>query len=247
MPSDAQLRDEVLACAERTLAAPSARIEFCRDWSFEWQMDRRRGRRRGGLLRPLGRLAKATGKAVLRVAWRRLSGGKRPGHMCAEGFIEPPVRRHMIDFGAFAEVRKEGKRWGGASGRPIATLDPWPPDRQIDLWWLLDVLRGTAAATVEGEETLYGVSCRRVGARVDLSRTPTAAVPSVERFEDLLALPITVWIDGEHVRRVQFTEGDTPSSTLTVNIPELDPPVSDLDWNRLPTFRTAAEEGWPAG
>src|SRR4051812_30841878 len=111
MPSDAQLRDEVVACAERTLASPRARVELCRDLSFAWPKDRRRGGRRGGLLRPLGKLAKATGKAAAKAAWRHWAEGRDPGHMCAEGVIEPPERRHMLDFGHYAELYKDGKRW----------------------------------------------------------------------------------------------------------------------------------------
>src|SRR5436190_5260577 len=241
-----QLSDEVVACAERTLAFPRARIELSRDWRFMWPDRAHPPRRHGGLLRPLGKLAKAAAKQAGKAAWRHWAKDHDPGHLTAEGVIEPPARRHMIDFGSYAELYKDGKRWGGRSGRPIATLDPWPPDRQIDLWWLLDVLRGATDASLEREEVLHGTTCRRLAVRVDLARASTLApsglhVPSVERFEELNALPVTVWIDGEHVRRVSFTEGDTTSSTLTLDIVGFDPATGALDWERLPTFRSPEE------
>src|SRR3954451_1782441 len=196
--SPEELADQVVACVERTLSVSRARIELARDWTFTWPQNRPRVRRRGGLLRPVGRLARTAGTAVGKAAWRRWTEDHDPGHLSAEGIIEPPARRHMIDFGSYAEIYKDGRRWGGRSGRSLATLDPWPPDRQIDLWWLLDVLRGGVDATLEGEETVHGAACRRIAASVDLTRASPLApgglrVPSVDRFEDLTALPITVW------------------------------------------------------
>jgi hypothetical protein len=238
----AALRDEVIACAERTLAEPRARVEFTREWRFIWPEARRRTRRRGGLLRPVGKLVTTAAKQAGKAAWRHWMKGVRTGDMTASGIIEPPARRHMIDFGSYAEIYKDGTRWGGRSGRPLATLDPWPPDRMIDLWWLLEALLGATHARHEGEDHLYGVTTRRIAADVDLTRAsarmPGLRVPSVERFEDLTALPMTVWIDGEHVRRVRFTEGSPPSGALTLDLVEFDPATGDLDWERLPTFRS---------
>jgi hypothetical protein len=239
---DPGLRDEVVACAERTLGVAQARIELSRDMRFTWPVDRDRPRRRGGLLRPVGSLVKAGGKRAGRAAWHHWMGVRDPGHLEAEGIVEPRARRYMIDFGSYAELYRDGTRWGGASGRPIGPLDPRPPDRQIDLWWLLDVLRGTTEAIPEGEETLHGVTCRRVAARVDLARASALAPdglhpPSVKRFEELGALPVTVWIDDRHVRRVRFTEGETASSTLTLDLLDFRATADDLDWERLPAFR----------
>jgi hypothetical protein len=241
------MRDEVLACAERTLTAPRARIELTREMSVNWPEDVRRRRRRGGLLRPAGRLAKTVGRSAVKAAWRHWTDDD-PGHLKGEGVMEPPARRHMLDFGAYAELYKDGRRWGGGSGSSIATRDPSPSDRQIDLWWLLDALRGTTDASLEGEEALHATTCRRVAVHVDLSRASAQApggmrVPSVERFDELTALPLTVWIDGEHVRRVRFTEGDLAASTLTLDLLELDPDMGELDWDRLPALRTAQQGG----
>jgi hypothetical protein len=247
-----ELADEVVACVERTLSVSRAWIELARDWTFTWPQNRPGVHRRGGLLRPVGRLARTAGRAVGKAAWRRWTEDHDPGHLSAEGIIEPPARRHMIDFGSYAEIYKDGERWGGRSGRSLATLAPWPADRLIDLWWLMDVLRGTTAATVEGQETLRGARCRRIAAQVDLGRASALTegglhVPSVERFEDLSALPLTVWIDGQHVCRVRFREGDPGSSTLTLDLVDLDPDAGDLDWGRLPTFRSPEEAAYIAG
>jgi hypothetical protein len=247
-----ELRDEVVACAERTLSAARVRVELERQWRFTWPQKQHPPRRRGGLLRPVGKLARTAGKAAGKAAWRRLAKDADPGHLSAEGIIEPPARRHMIDFGSFAEIYKDGTRWGGRSGRPIATLDPWPPERQIDLWWLLEALRGATDTNVEGEETLHGTPCRRIATRVDLERASALApdglhVPSVERFEELKALPVTVWIDGQHVRRVRFREGDVASSTWTLDLVDFDVAEDDLDWDRLPTFRSPEEAAYVAG
>jgi hypothetical protein len=246
------LAGEVVACAERTLSVPRAGIELSRGWKFSWPQDRHTVRRRGGLLRPVGRLAKTAGKAAGKAAWRRWTEGHDPSHLSAEGLIEPAARRHMIDFGSYAEVYKDGKRWGGRSGRSLATLDPWPPDHQIDLWWLLDALRGTTAARAEGEEALHGARCRRIAAQVDLARASALRdeglrVPSVERFEDLNDLRFTVWIDALHIRRVVFREGDETSSTLTLDLTGFEPEANDIDWERLPTFRSPEEAAYIAG
>lgn len=236
-----ELRDEVLACAERTVATERARIEFTRQMSVNWPEDASRRRRSGGLLRPVGKLAKTAGKAAATAAWRHWIDSD-PGHLQGEGVVEPHARRYMLDYGGFAELYRDGKRWGGVAGQPVGTRDPSPSDRNLDPLWLLDAPRGTTEATLEGEEALHGTTCRRVAVRVDLARASALApggmrVPSVQRFEELTALPLTVWIDGEHVRRVRFTEGDVAASTMTLDLVELDPDMGDLDWDRFPAFR----------
>ena len=237
-PTD-ELHTAVVECLERTLAAPRARIEFTREWSFTWPEDERRARRRGGLLRPVGKLAKAAGKAAGKAAWRHWTSDTDPTLMRATGIVEPRARRHMINFGPYAEVYMDGTRWGGRSGRPVAAAKPRRPERHPDLWWLLDAVRGTTDATLEGEETLHGASCRRIAVHVDLERASALAptgmqVPSVERFEELRGLPVTVWIDDVHVRRVRFRQGDAASTTLTLDLLEFDQGAGELDWDRLP-------------
>ncbi len=60
--------------------------------------------------------------------------------------------------------------------------------------------------------------------------------PPVERFEELRALPVTVWIDGQHVRRVRFEGGPPARHRATLDLWEFGVPVGELDWSRLPTF-----------
>ncbi len=59
---------------------------------------------------------------------------------------------------------------------------------------------------------IRGTSCRAIAARIDFERASAAApdglaLPSVNRFEDLRVLPVRVWVDAEHIRRVRFTNG----------------------------------------
>src|SRR5690242_16466473 len=87
---------EVIACAERTLAAPSARIELRQELGLEWP---RAPGWRGGVLR----LAVKTGGLLMR-AWWWLATRRGPNHglafgqMLGEGFAEPARGRYMIDF-----------------------------------------------------------------------------------------------------------------------------------------------------
>jgi hypothetical protein len=53
----------------------------------------------------------------------------------------------------------------------------------------------------------------------------------------------TVWIDGKHVRRFQTVERGSgryarATKTETVELWDFGVPVDELDWSRLPTFRT---------
>jgi hypothetical protein len=240
------LRDDVLACAERTLRGTQVRVTLKREFDFSMRERPSMSRRRGGLLRPVGKVVRAGATAAGKAAWRHWAEGEDFGHLDGEGIVEPAARRHMVDFGSFAELYKDGRQWNGPSGKPLATTDPWPTDSGLDLWFLLDALLGTAAAEPEAEETLHGAHCRRVSARVDLVRAAertaeSPRVPSVNRFDQLRSLPITVWIDDRHVRRVRFREGDEVSMTLTLDLVDFDPAADDLDWDRLPTFRTPEE------
>jgi hypothetical protein len=66
--------------------------------------------------------------------------------------------------------------------------------------------------------------------------------PPVERFEDLRALPVTVWIDGQHVRRIRFESRPPARLLATLDLWEFGDSVSGLDWSRLPTFRSPGHE-----
>jgi hypothetical protein len=58
------------------------------------------------------------------------------------------------------------------------------------------------------------------------------------RFEDLLSLPIEVWVDESHVRRIRFEHKDQVD---TVELWDFGTPMDGLDWTRLPTFRSPEE------
>jgi hypothetical protein len=97
-----------------------------------------------------------------------------------------------------------------------------------------------------GLDELRGTACRHLYATADLSKasreTPGGlAVRSLGRFEDLLVMPVEVWIDSARVRRVRFT-GE--HRVETVELWDFGIPLDGLDWTRLPTFRSPAEAAW---
>jgi hypothetical protein len=65
-------------------------------------------------------------RTLARAAWQGIAATRRAMalrdmflHPAAEGFIEPAARRYMIDFGAYAEMCVDGKRFSGLSGEPL--------------------------------------------------------------------------------------------------------------------------------
>lgn len=101
---------EVVTCAERTLAAPSARIELFQELRMgqaDWPTP---SGWRGGVLR----LAVKSGALVMRLWWG-LSARRGPnrglafGQMLGAGFAEPARGRYMIDFGSRATVLRGGQ------------------------------------------------------------------------------------------------------------------------------------------
>jgi len=175
--------EDIIACLDRTLAGPSARMRFTRETDFS-ASDIRRRRRRGGLLRPVGKLA----KQVVKTGWKLSTHGFSFRHLAAEEFIEPASSRYAVDFGSYAELSIDGQLFGGLSGRALSTLDPWPKRMKMpDPWWMLAVLRGAAEADLEESEAVAGRSCKRFATRVDLERASQASppglyTPSAERF-----------------------------------------------------------------
>ena len=91
------------------------------------------------------------------------------------------------------------------------------------------------------------MACRHLGCTADLSRASQAAagriaVPVRSRFEDLLALPLEVWLDDMHIRRVRFSSAEgAEQRSETLELWDFGVAVDDLDWTRLPTFRSADE------
>lgn len=218
---------------ERTLAAGSARIELSTE--ITWRMPPMPNRRRGGLARPLVNAGKAAGRRLWKLATRNFDWG----HNQAEGVIDMAGRRYMLDDGSHARLYADGQEWSVRSGRR-----PWPLPPGLDTvrtpLWLLDLLAGATEAGDEGTEHVRGTACRRVRLNADLSRasrvTPDGmAVPTVVRFEELLALTAEVWLDGCHVRRLRFVTGN---QTYTLELWDFSVALDDLDWSWLPTFRS---------
>jgi hypothetical protein len=111
-------------------------------------------------------------------------------------------------------------------------------------------LLGTSQANADGADVLHGSICTRLSVHVDLA-TASRAVPGglnsprADRFEQLRALPGTVWIDGEHIRRVRCP--GVESRDLSLELWDYDVPSDEFSWSRLPTFKSPEEAAFYAG
>jgi hypothetical protein len=206
---------EIIARVGRTLAEPSAHIEFRTDLNVP-PFERR------GSPGPMGRLAKRAAKAV----WAR-AGGKEFGHSVGDGILEPAAGRYMIDYGWYAQISTGGRIAGGQSGALVQPRHFRAEERSGELLWLLRLLPRTTEASPAGDEIVRGTLCRKFAVTAD-------------------SVPLTVWIDTEHVRRVQLEEhaqdpqprGRHVSRELTLELWDFGVSVETLDWSRLPSFRT---------
>jgi hypothetical protein len=228
------------------LAASSAKVAF--DWGWNTQrVNPPRRRRRGGLLRVLFLPIKLT----FRMAWSAAMGGRRFGELSAKGILEPATGRYMIDYGSYAEIYKDGERFGGRSGRYLSTLRPWPPGaNDTDMLWLLRLMLGAIEAVEEADAVLHATNCKKLDVRIDVAKASMATdeplpAPAVDRFQLLRALPGTVWIDTEHVRRVEFA--DLGSRHLALELWDVGLAIEEYDWSRLPTFRSPSEAAHYSG
>jgi hypothetical protein len=217
----------VIACATRTLTASSARVEI-RDDTDTGRDPEPAPRRPPGLI---GRLA---GRAA-RAAWDRVAPDTAPSevremllHQFGAGFIEPAGRRYLIDFGGYAQVLFDGRRFGGLSGQPLGPRHEQRPHRhrRDDPLDGLGKLQRATAARWAGTEQVRWTTCRVV-----------VVVTTADDDE------FTVWIDDEHVRRFQTVErgsgrSSRVTSTETVELWDFGVAVDSLDWSRLPSFRT---------
>ncbi len=236
MDNDRTAIELIAEAQERTRAATSARIELSTDHT--WEMPPMPRRKRARMMQPVTSAAKAAGKRLLKAATRNFDFR----HQTAEGIIDLQSRRYMLDYGSYARLYADGKEWDGRSGRPISTLTADEDELPTPLW-LLDILAGLTSATGAGAQDLRGRPCRCFAATVDISRasklTPGGvAVPPLGRFEDLLALPVDVCLDDQHVRRVRFRP---EHRTETLELWDFGVSLDDLDWSRLPTFRSPEE------
>jgi hypothetical protein len=199
-------------------------------------------RRRGGLLRPILNAGKSGAKRLVKFAAPDLDFRRQT----SEGIIDIAGRRYMLDYGSYARLYADGKEWDGRSGRALATL---PPDGSAfpTPLWLLDLLAGVVGASETGTEEVRGVTCRHLAATADLSRASQAvrggiAAPGRRRFEELLALPVEIWIDDTQIRRIRFNSSEgVEQHTDTLELWDFGVPIDDLDWTRLPTFQSPDE------
>ena len=237
----AEAAREVVACAERTLTAPSVRIELYREFRFGQAKRPRPAGWRGDVLRLADKASELLVDTGWRLATRReASGGLKLGQMVGEGVAEPARGRYMINFGSSAQLHAGGKTFSGRSGRSVEAVHAWSGQQVGEVLWLLWLLLGTTDAGLDGTETIRGTACRKLAVHADLERASNAGgeglrPPPVKRFEELRALPVTVWIDGQHVRRVRFEQGSPAWQISALDLWEFGVPVGELDWSRLPT------------
>lgn len=228
----------IAASAARTLAGPSARIALGSDF----ELNRPAAQASPG---PVGRLVGLAARTV----WDLASGGKEFGHSAGEGFLEPAARRYMVDFGHYAQLGQDGVTFGGRSGRSLQTLRP-DSRNEGDVLWLLRLAAGATDAHPEDPETLRGTLCRKYAVRSRPDRAAAACgltalvTPAGINSRQPEVIALTVWTDGEHIRKIRFEDrvsgdqGGSSAKIVTLELWDFGVPVEDLDWSRLPTFRT---------
>src|SRR4051812_5046916 len=239
------MADEALAALreahERTLAAGTAWVQLDVDHTFElpaWPT-----RRSSGLLAPLTRAAKAGARRL----FEEFVAGSDFTHQRYEGVLDLRERRYMMDLGSFARLFADGEERMGRSGRALKTLPAtfFPSGSPL---WLVDLLAGVTDARKVGTDDVRGAACRRLAATADLGRASAATPGGMTlrtrgTFDELLALPVDVWIDDSHLRRIGFSAENTRE---TLELWDFGVPVAELDWSRLPTFRSPEEAIWVA-
>lgn len=157
--------------------------------------------------------------------------------------IDLTGRRSMVDHGDSAHLQIGTQEWSGLSGRALDTLPATPP-RPASPLWLIDLLGGITTAEDRGVEDVDGQQCRWIAATASLieasARIPDGlASPARDRVDDLLSLPIEVWLDADDLRQIRFVDGDhLQSVTSTVTFNGFGADLDQLDWSRLPTFCT---------
>jgi len=96
------------------------------------------------------------------------------------------------------------------------------------------------AALEDAREQTLAADSARIEFRVEWTWGGIAA-PARTRFEDLLALPVEVWIEDTQIRRIRFSFEGIEQHTDTLELWDFGVSLDDLDWTRLPTFRSPDE------
>jgi hypothetical protein len=204
----------------RTREAGTARVTIDQVWKMRPDARVRSGRIRGALDRLALKGLEAT---FLR-------------HHVGEGAIDLTRDRCMLDFGEWATIDEAGRYWSGRSGSRLADLKPKPGDTPR-AFALLEGLAFAVHASEGEAEDVRGNGCRRLLALLDLNRAPQLAT-QFSVAEDLHAVPVDVWIDEAHVRRVRFER--PPYFEVVLELWDVGR-TGELDWTRLPTYRSMGD------
>lgn len=224
----------VLSALDQTVAARSARITTRTDQS--WALPPMPGRQaRGPVATAAIGLGRTAGKAVGKTILRLVPEGADPRHLVGQGVLDLGGRRSMTDYGSYAVLQVGSQQWSGRSGRALQTLPSSPPRIPSPLW-LIDLVVGVTAAVDWGIDEVDGQRWRHLKVNASLaeasSRHPDGmASPARRRYEDLLELPLEVWLDDDHLRRISFVD-DRRTESVTLVEPGVD--TEGLDWSRLP-------------
>lgn len=239
----ADLLAAVRTARDQTVAANTARITYSTDFSW-WSLPPFPARRRGPVRRVALGVGKAAAKGIGRGAFRLATRRTDPRHRTAEGILDLAGRRSMLDFGSYAQVQIGTQHWSGRSGPR-----PGHPPRLAGTYRLAAVANRPARRHPHRRGSghrheVSGEQWRHVAATANLAEASAARAegmpsPARNRFEDLLALPVELWLDGPYLRRIRFVS-DRGTNTITLTDSGVDP--EELDWSRLPTFRSPEEE-----
>jgi hypothetical protein len=142
------------------------------------------------------------------------------------GWIDFAARRHLtfaMDT-AWRAPRADDRH------EPKAAEDP--ASRVGSTWWLLDVLAAVVGAVEVGTDDVRGRPCRHLVAYADLAAASALspyglAAPAVDRYENLLALPVDVWLHDGRLARVLHTA----TTTCLIDLWDYGTDLAGVDWS----------------
>ena len=171
--------------------------------------------------------AAAIGRKAGRRAWAVVA--RKVQGVDLTGYIDLTTGRHVLSNDRTPKLDPNSP---GEPSEPQLPASYEEPARAASPWWLIEVLAGVVEATDVGIDDVRGLPCRHLVARVDLALASAAstrglAVPGVDRFEELYALPVDIWLHDGRLARALFTHG-------LVNVIELwdyGVDLSEVDWD----------------
>lgn len=146
----------------------------------------------------------------------------------------------MIDYGTYAVLQVGTQEWSGRSGRALDTL-PASPSSVASPLWLIDLLAGIITADDRGSTQVEGQQLRHIVATANLAEASSSQPdgmpsPARNRYEELLQLPVELWLGDDRLRRIRFVS-EHRTETLMLDAFGVD--IQELDWSRLPTLRSS--------